>query len=236
MNRIKVLIIEDELIIAEKIKKILSDIGYEVVGIGMSYEEGSELFSAHNPDVVIADINLNGAKDGVDLIQDLRPKSNFKAIFVTSYSDQKTVERVKNAKPDAYLVKPFGKEDLYTTIETVMVKESESNAFSHDSNNHIYVKSKNAIIKIDLDKIIAVRSEDIYCVFMMKDGQEHLVRNSMKQLLAKLGTDFLRIHKSYIIRFKMIEKMEYDGITIGEYKFPIGRTYREELMQRLDVL
>jgi two-component system response regulator LytT len=236
MKRIKVLIIEDELIIAEKIKLILEDIGYNVVGAAASFDQGISLFSKHHPDVVIADINLDGEKDGVDLICVLRESSDFKAIFVTSYSDQKTIEKAKVARPDAYLVKPFGKEDLYATIEIATQKEPYNENDAKSKTPHLYVKIKNAIVKVELDKIVAVKSEDIYCTFIMDDGQKHMVRSSMKQLLEKLGGEFLRIHKSYLIQFNMIDKMEYDYVLIGQNKFPIGRTYRNELMERLSPL
>lgn len=234
MNRIKVLIVEDELIIAERMKTILTKIGYETVGTAISFAEGIQQFKESSPDVVLVDINLRGKKDGVDLVEEIRKEGDAICIFVTSHSDVKTVERVKQVNPDSFLIKPFTRDDLYSSIE-IAIANRESKQ-SQSQNKVIFVKDKHAIIKVNTEEILHIDSEDIYCTLFLESGEKQLLRMSLKHLLEKLPANFIRIHKSHIINFDYFSKMEYDKVYLGDREFPIGRAYKEAILRRIETL
>ncbi|MGK4567487.1 response regulator [Flavobacterium sp. 3HN19-14] len=114
---IRILVVEDELIIAEDMCNVLSNMGYGVVGNAMDYEEAIAFLDAEKPDLILLDVNLNGKKDGIDLAEIINQNYEVPFIFTTSYSDAVTLERAKKTNPINYLVKPFKKEQLFTAIE-----------------------------------------------------------------------------------------------------------------------
>src|ERR1700733_4741535 len=114
---LKIGIVEDEMLIAERIKTILDSLGYEVAGPCGTYTDALQMLGNEKPDLVLLDIRLSGAKDGIDVATEIREKFDIPFIFLTANSDAATLERAKKVNPPAYLVKPFTKDDLFTSIE-----------------------------------------------------------------------------------------------------------------------
>ena len=112
MNKIKIGIVEDEMIIVETIVLALGKLGYEIAGTAGTYEEGLEMISKNRPDLVLLDINLGTKKDGIDLAIALKEGLGTPIIFLTANSDAVTIERAKEIQPLAFIVKPFSKNDL----------------------------------------------------------------------------------------------------------------------------
>ena len=143
--KFKILIIEDEVIIAEDISCILSELGYEVVGVIHSSDKAIDYLSFHTPDLVLCDIMIKGPYDGIDVAATIRKKKKIPFVFLTSLSDRHTVSRAKIALPYGYIVKPFDEKDLLTTIEVALYK------FSQELESLKITEEKiNAIIKTHL--------------------------------------------------------------------------------------
>lgn len=140
-DRIKVLIVEDEPLIAENLAMYLNNSDFEVVAMAFDYEEALKALEATRPDIALLDINLESEKDGVDLAHHIRKQYQIPFIFLSSYSDKPTIDRVKETEPSGYLVKPFNESSLLTTLEI-----SISN-FHRQRNEHVPV--------LELDKINA---------------------------------------------------------------------------------
>src|SRR5690348_12950127 len=104
---IKIGIVEDELIIAEKIKLLLEGMGYLICEPVSSYDEALAMIEKEKPDMLLLDINLNDKKDGIDLAEQVNRQHRIPFIFLTANSDRATIERAKKVNPNAYLVKPF---------------------------------------------------------------------------------------------------------------------------------
>lgn len=115
--KIKVLIVEDEPLIAENLAMYLNNHDFEVAGIAYDYEEGIHQLQKNKPDIVLLDINLEGEKDGIELGAYIFSTVQVPFVFLTSYSDRATLERAKKVQPCGYLVKPFHEKSLLTTLE-----------------------------------------------------------------------------------------------------------------------
>lgn len=120
MNQSKILIVEDELIIAEDLREILLELGYKVTGIAKDIKEAKEILKREVPDIALLDIRLRAGDNGVDLARFIRNNYILPIIFITSYSDKDTLDQAKEVKPDGYLVKPFEKGDLFSSIEIAL--------------------------------------------------------------------------------------------------------------------
>lgn len=119
-TKINILIVEDEAIVALDLATSLEKDGYRVVGTADHFEEAIQLFSQHEVDIVLMDIHLAGAKDGVETVQELMQIRQVPVIYLTAFTDAATVERVKQTFPAAFLTKPYNVSNVRIAIELAL--------------------------------------------------------------------------------------------------------------------
>ncbi|MBL0098126.1 MAG: response regulator [Bacteroidetes bacterium] len=124
MTKIKILVVEDESIVAKDIQKSLEKLGYEVPATASSAASAYEKLEQILPDLVFLDIKWKGEADGIHIAEHIKEKYNIPVIFLTSYVDQDTLDRAKVTEPYGYIVKPFNDSDLKTTVEMALFKYS----------------------------------------------------------------------------------------------------------------
>jgi two-component system, response regulator PdtaR len=117
MSTIRILIVEDDAIIAEDIKEMLSNVNYSTVGIAYNKREAIQLLTSKKPDLVLLDINLSGNYEGFEIAEYINLHSKLPFIYLTSYSSPEIINRAKHTTPMGYIVKPFNEKELYSTIE-----------------------------------------------------------------------------------------------------------------------
>jgi len=117
----RVLIVEDEFITARDLYEILEKCGHTCVGKADSYEKALHLVKTEEPEIALVDISLRGMKDGIQLGRTLREEYNIVIIFVTAYADPETMGRIKEVKPNGFIVKPFTMESIYAAIELATI-------------------------------------------------------------------------------------------------------------------
>lgn len=122
MSSTKILVVEDEKIVAKDIQISLEDLGYAVPGIAASGGEAIKKAADTSPDLVLMDINLKGDMDGVEAARQLHTRFNIPVIYLTAYSDDKTLERAKLTEPLGYILKPFKAKELHATIQMALSK------------------------------------------------------------------------------------------------------------------
>jgi len=125
MSEIRVLIVEDEVTIANDIANILEGIDYQVSAIAYDSERALNELKHNCPDIVILDINLEGEMDGIDIANIIRSSYEIPFVYLTSYGDKKTLERAKLTRPMGYIVKPFDESDLFSTLEIALYNYSQ---------------------------------------------------------------------------------------------------------------
>ena len=122
MTPIRILVVEDEGIVATDIQRQLERLGYAVCGVASSGEEAVDIATAAQPNLVVMDIHLAGAMDGIAAATLLRQRYDIPSVFLTAYATDDVVERAKDAAPLGYLIKPFDEHSLRTTIEIALHK------------------------------------------------------------------------------------------------------------------
>jgi CheY-like chemotaxis protein len=120
----RALIVEDETLIAEELKERLSRLGFSVIAAVDTADEGIAIATSQHPDLVLMDIRLKGDKDGIQAATEIRRQIDVPIIYLTAYSDRHTVERAKASEHDAFILKPFQKRELQSTIEVAMHRHS----------------------------------------------------------------------------------------------------------------
>lgn len=126
MDIVKVLIVEDERIIAESIKLSIEKLNYSVCGIEAWGEKVTVAIENLKPDLILMDIRLRGEMSGIQAAAIIKEKFDLPVVFLTSYSDDKTIQNAKHTYPYGYLVKPFEERELYATIEIALFKHRTS--------------------------------------------------------------------------------------------------------------
>jgi len=122
MNNIKILIAEDEQIVAKNIEKRLTADGYQVVASVSTGEDAIEKAKLYSPDIILMDIKLKGNLDGIETADILRRNFQLPVIFLTSYADEETFQRAKSTEPFGYLIKPFDNKELNRVVELALYK------------------------------------------------------------------------------------------------------------------
>jgi len=226
---------------------IINELGYDLIGTAASAVEAYALLKVKKPDLIISDVSLKGDIDGIEMINKLEGYAGA-VIFITQYRDEILYERARALKPIAYLVKPFDKFSLQSCIETAftslegesenanMVLNEEETSNSDDS---FFVRQNNILSKVKAMDIQSVHSDGNYCEFVLKEGKKYVVKMSLVTALKKLPSkDFVRVHQRFALQAGLIEGIDTieNKVLIGDKSYPMGRTYRKELLKRFNRL
>ncbi len=221
---VKILVVEDESIIARDLKNILENEGYEVIVNIDTVEAAISCIESNELDLILIDINLNQLKDGIDLGNYLLEKNTIPYIYITSYSNKITLDRAQDTRPYGYIVKPFKKETVATTVSIVLNNfkfkkidtvrdENPTQEVTPKKVKHIVEYINNNIDKnIDLDELLTMT-------------------NWTKRHLIRVFIEYLKITPYQYILNKKIEKAKIQlaetNLLVNEIAFELGfESYR----------
>lgn len=218
-----ILIVEDELLIAEMLKELLDDLNYNSVYIAKNYDDAKVILSLHNVDLAFLDINLSGEKTGIDIANFIKETYKIPYIYLTSYSDPKTVKKAIETLPEAYLIKPFNKNSLYSTLEIVKVRnEIRPTAF-------ITIKEGTKSIKLVLNELLFIRSDKNY-LEVFTTSKRYVIRLSIDDFITELDSSrFIRTHRSFAINIDKIDNLSSKEVTINNQSIPLSRKHKAKL-------
>ena len=166
----KILIVEDESIIAEDISDSLISLGYRITGMVYSGEEAIEAAAKCRPDLVLMDVNLQGEIDGITAAAEIRARFQIPVVYLTAYADENTLRRVSATKPFGYIVKPFEEKNLHTTIQLALHRHEydsltnlPNRSLLREQLNQVLEKQKELpamipVITLSLDRINRINS------------------------------------------------------------------------------
>lgn len=246
MQAVRILIAEDDWIIAKEISITLQDLGFEVLGAFDTGEELLQKLAQLKPDMVLLDIDLAGQLSGIEVAERLRGQG-VPFVFLTAMADLPTIEKAKQTEPYAYLVKPVRADTLLSTIEVSLynyrrklhaeqpaVATPPRETFSiHD---HIFVKAKKRLEKIRIADILWIEAEDIYAIIVTPTGR-YVLSQPLKNVEERLPSEyFMRVHRSFVVQLDKIAAIEDHDLVVGGKFIPIGKTFRDKLMSKLAFL
>jgi DNA-binding LytR/AlgR family response regulator len=240
MSKVKIGIVEDEAIIALGIAHTLQELGYDVTTPANSYTEALEMIAVEKPDLLLLDIQLSGYKDGIDLAAKVRRDMGLPFIFLTANADLATVSRAKEVQPQAYLVKPFRRNDLYTAIELCLYnfalgeqRQQNQTEGNYIVNDAIFIKQGSFFNKVKFEDILYLESDNVY-VNVHTTGGKLLVRNTLADYIALMGYPYIiRVHRSYAVNINHIQAVNTDYVVINKAEIPISKGFRDNLFNKL---
>ncbi len=244
----KILIIEDNLIIAEDIKVALTNMKYEVVGVAHNKENALMLLEMSNPEFVLVDIMLEDNPDGIDIASVIREKYKVPFLFLTSHGDPKTVSMALETKPNGYLMKPFERKELFAAIEVAVLNHSDGSndkdeisntAVDHNGviiKDSIFVKDGHIFEKVKYDDILYIKSEGNY-LDLYTTKKRFVLRNTIKKIVLKLDpANFFQCHRSYVLNLNYIDKISSSSVFIGDKEIPLGKDQKDLLLGKMEKL
>lgn len=241
--KVRILIVEDELIIAEDMRDMLEELGYDVVGVTGDVQEAKRLIEATSPDIALLDITLGVDQLGLDLAQDVATHYKLPFIFCTSHADRTTVSRATQLHPHGYLVKPFEQNDLFSAIELALsnfsanrtVKSSRNDDLSENLiiKDALFVKEGHLYVKIKITDIKWLSPDGNYTT-IHTSTKKSVVRMPLKDLHQQLPQDqFFRTHRSYVVNLRHVEAINNQNIYINGEPIPLGKNFRDELLSQI---
>lgn len=251
MSKTNILIVEDESIVAKDIQQSLKKLGYNVVDVVSTGENAIVSATEKNPDLVLMDIMLKGSMSGIEAAQVIKEKLNIPVIFLTAYADESTFSKAKITEPYGYIIKPFKEVDLHTSVEMAIYKHQKVTEVQKER-DFLYslVESKDAsrdsiFIRAN-SRLTKVRNVDIVFIEALKDyvivnttTTRYTIHSTMKDILSKLPpSEFIRIHRSFIVRIERIAAIEYPNLILDIDKkiLPIGGSYRDDLLNKINLI
>lgn len=251
MGKVSVLIVEDEFIVAQDMRENLSKLGYEVLQVARTGEEAIRTLKQNTPDVILIDIRLGGKIDGIDVIRAIREMVRVPVIYVTAHSDAQTFERAKLTRPQAYIVKPFNFKNLHTAIELALFNFSQD-TFGHpddivderlsDLSDHyvlpesIFVKTGKILQKLEFDEIHYIKAGGSYSLIHTAAGVFTLAINLQKVLERLNRPEFLRVHRSFVINAKNMERIDTRAVIVGKVSIPITKKVRDMMLKNFKMI
>ncbi|MBP6387406.1 MAG: response regulator [Pseudarcicella sp.] len=239
MHKIRILIVEDEMLIAANIAMQLENYGYEIVGIIPRGEEALKVVANEQPDLVLMDINLKGEIDGIQTAIAMQKTGKIPVIYLTANTDDAHFNRAKATNPYAFISKPFKKLDLQHAVDLAVERilrennepKTEQNKLVLD--DRIFVKQNDLMCKILISDILYLEADRNYCQVYTKD-KNYLLVNTLRNMEDKLPAEtFQRIHRSFIVNLNFVNEFNHSNITVGSKILPLSKELRPELMARL---
>lgn len=243
---IKILLVEDEMIIAAKISMQLTELGYEVTAILPRGEEAITHVKENRPDVALLDIQLKGQIDGIETAKQIKKMVDIPIIFLTANADEATFNRAKETKPAAFISKPFKQLDLQRSIELAINSLAIDNVNCNDEisieqhpiilNDRLFIRCRDKMVKILIADILYIEADRNYSRIFTKK-KEYLLTLTLKTIESRLPPElFVRVHRSYIINLSHVDEVANGYLLINEKSIPLSGNLRENLLERIQTL
>lgn len=228
-NPLKILVVEDEYITQKTICNYLTEIGYEVIGNAMNANSAIEILNTKDVDFAILDINIKGEKNGIWLGNYISENFNIPHLYLTAYSDTETIKNALQTKPLGYLVKPFQKHDLFTSIEIAILNFTKNQT---SKEKHILVKHNEVYTKINFDTILFIESDKNYLILNC-ENEMYRYRSTITDFENLMPSHFIKTHKGFIVNSQKVKEFSNSLILINDFKIPISKTFKELVFNKL---
>ena len=207
MSTAKILIVEDEKVVAMSLESSLNSMGYDVCGTVDRGERAIAVASDNRPDLVIMDIKIKGEMDGIDTARQLRKKFHLPCIFLTAFSDQAILDRAKEVEPLGFIIKPFNGRELKSTMEIALFKaqmEKRLRKMNHDLEDRVEKRTRKLTSEIARRK----RSEK---ELLDKTRSLKEANKALKSMLDNREAEKKAIESEFVLHIK---KLNFRGLKI----------------------
>ena len=241
-DAVRILIVEDDMIIAANLSLQLSLLDYEVTGIESRGEEAVAHAMANIPDIILMDINLKGKLNGIETVSAIQAKIDIPVIYLTANSDEATFAKAKETHPRAFINKPFNKLNLQRTIALVVEQQKEPKTQTLSApevqilSDRIFIRHNGKMEKLLLEDVLYVEADRNYCT-LKTNSSSYVLSNTLKTMEEKLPESvFARVHRSYMVNISKLDVVADGHLEIGRKVIPLSKSYKEILLGRIRII
>lgn len=242
MDSIKILLVEDDLVIATDLRGFLEEAGHSVTAIARDRKEALLSIKSNPPDLALIDITLGNIEDeGIQIAKEILSQHWIPFIYLTAHSDDKTIKKGAETSPSAYMLKPFRIAELLVQIRLAHENFIKSNNDSQQPRTeNLYFPLKTGHIRTRPEEVLFLKAQghctEIYVTYHKKP---HIIGTNLGTLEKYFSTaNFIRLSKSLFINLDHVVQIERSHIYMGEDKLPveISEANRKELLRKLKVV
>ncbi len=225
-GKIKILIVEDELLFAEDLSEKLVGLGFEVTTVVPSGEEALQEIHKLRPEVILMDIKLSGKWDGVETTERINKEYNIPIIFLSEHVDKDTLARVKQTHPANYLSKMCTVDDVWRALELAFHNSQVA------SPKKLLIRDSGKMSRlIDYDKILYLKAAGSYCE-IVTSNESYLQSTNMRVMLDRLpGNRFVRVHKSFAVNVDQVTGTKTNSLLLGDHEVSMSRNGKRVFKQ-----
>lgn len=226
-----ILIVEDEVLIADTLRMKLERAGYRVTATAISCEEAIAAYRGERPEAVLLDIQLSGARTGIDFANFLRDQPDPPPfVYLTSQTDDYFLDHAKQTFPAGYLTKPVQINSLLATLKMVV----HNAAAYRRAVRTVEVRHAGVRQIVRVPDILYLKAEHVYVRMVVAGGEEWVERTTLDKILAKIDSPRLvRTHRSYAVNLDRVTGQDGTHLYIGRAKLPVSRRQRVEVERLL---
>jgi len=226
------LIVDDDELSRSVLEDLIQDTdGYSLVASCESGVEAFKLLKEEPVDLLFLDIEMP-KMDGIELLKSLNPRPQ--VILITSHPEY-AAESYEYDVTD-FIQKPLSHGRFLTAISKAEKRFKVEKANISSEGDSIFIKADSRLVRINLKDILYIEALGNYMKIYTAEGR-YTILSTMKEIAEKLsGNDFVRVHRSYIVRVDQIESIEDQYIKMGDKHISIGKAYKEDLSGRLNLL
>jgi len=235
MSDKRILVVEDEPLIADDLILTLQEQGYLTHPPVDNYNDAIKYLTT-GTDLALVDIMIEGDKDGVAIGQYIKEYVKIPYLYISSLSDQHTLERIRTTEASGYLVKPIDEKELLLNVELSLYKSKTRIEQNRSFPDNFFIKSRGKSVRVETNQILFIKAVDNYSTLHLM-GQSHVLSYNLKTVHESLDPAiFMRVHKSYVININAISHLEPGYIDLQGSTIPIGRAYKEQFLSQFNFL
>ena len=217
MEKLKLLIVDDEVLIAEDLKDNLLSIGIRLIEMAHDKETAIELIKSFKPDIALLDVRMEKETDGLEIGEYLNANTKTPFIYITAHSDIEMIKRIVATRPVGYITKPFKKSDVFAAINLALQQNIKA------TSGTLFFKDGYDTIKIDTGEFMYAESDGNY-IHIYTINKKYTIRFSLDWLMTQLpAKGFNRVHRSYVVNTEKINKYTAKSVFINSVEIPVAR-------------
>lgn len=234
MNGVRVIIVEDEPLIAADLNNQLRKAGIEVLAIFESGEEILAHLKTEEPDLILMDVRLFGDLDGVDTAHEINKRHDIPILFLTANTDHATFNRAKLTFPHGFLSKPFRIKDVLHALELALELDIEpSDGEIQETEKYlpdrVFIRKQEYLHKVMYQEILYLEADRAYCK-VVTEKNTFMLSQTLGKIEQKIRVPYLlRVHRSFIINIQNVDKISDGYVHLNKHRIPVSRSHRDQL-------
>ncbi len=232
MKKLKVLLLDDDKLHGQILYEKMINLNYQHVEVVNTFKHAHEYLLENQVDLFLLDFYLDKGRTGLELVNSYLPNTKAPIIFFSSFYDDTILDQIKSLNSVAFLPKTASLFDIQKSIDLLLAKAVEENINNSSRfSEFLLIKKGKDLVRITIADFEYIEVDGKYLIVHIGD-EEYLLRSTLSDLIKRLPSNFLRIHQSFVINLKLLDKINLvDNMAyVKDIKLPISRNYKKTLI------